>query len=113
MIKKISPIVVAIFGVTALFMANIQTVVAQAVNPANQLVRTESGLPIKLIVARENAVFRQKFEEAREYPVQEQNVFWLLTPKDDKDGYYRFGSPDGDEYGWIRKAVDGKNWTGE
>jgi hypothetical protein len=66
-------------------------------------VRTESGLPIKLIVVKKDTVYRPKLEENVEKPIDPLNISWLLTPANGKDGFYRFGNTEGEEIGWIKK----------
>jgi hypothetical protein len=77
------------------------------------LVTTENGLPVKLVVTKNTAVYRPKLEEKVENPIEPFNFYWKLKtvePKDyeDKKWLY-FGTPDGKPVGWI-KEDDCKEW---
>jgi hypothetical protein len=88
----------------ALFITCFQTGFAEkSQTPGDNFVKTESGLPIKLIVVKKDAVYRPKLEENVEKPIEPLNISWLVEPEDGKDGFYRFSYPESKKTGWIKK----------
>ena len=68
------------------------------------------GQPIKLVILRDDAVYRPKLEEDFTKPVSDEEsagvfnyFFKLLEPEDGKGNFYRFGTNEGEEVGWIEK----------
>ncbi|MDR2440144.1 MAG: VWA domain-containing protein [Planctomycetaceae bacterium] len=61
-------------------------------------------LPVRLVVAKNNAVYRPNLEDGKNEPrVKPKVIFWQLEPKNGKDGFYRIGTSKGKEIGWIRE----------
>ncbi|MDR3109038.1 MAG: hypothetical protein LBU65_05035 [Planctomycetaceae bacterium] len=77
------------------------------------LITTENGLPVKLVVTKNTAVYRPKLEEKVEKPIEPFNFYWKLKIVEPKDfegkKWLCFGTPDGKEIGWI-KEDDCKEW---
>ena len=99
----------AIFGTSVqivclfalLLSGNVVAQIASGQDGKTQLVRTDSGLPIKLVIIKNDAVYKDK--DGKDNPIAAFNFYWLLEPKEGKDGSYRFGTNDGLEIGWIKK----------
>jgi len=77
------------------------------------LVTTAQGLPIKLIVTKNTAVYRPELEKGEEMPIEPFNFYWKLIPATGKEHegkkWFCFGTPDGKKIGWI-KEDDCQEW---
>ncbi|MDR0705014.1 MAG: hypothetical protein LBF88_08500, partial [Planctomycetaceae bacterium] len=61
-------------------------------NPDSPREKTDARVAVKLVVTKNNAVYRPRLEDGTNEPrVVPKSIFWQLTPKEGKDGFYRFG----------------------
>jgi len=96
-------------SVVLVLMASLAVLFAsQARADKSQLIKSTQGsgtLYEKLIVASDRAYYVKQLEGDK-IITPAFSIYYRLktgTPNDEKDGHYRFGNPEGNEIGWIKK----------